>query len=387
MNDNFNQLNPTDSSSDLEIIQKAIQSSKDESNAANEKFKFSNNSENEVEGQIYTSEWLKANTEIHGWLSFFFFAIVVGGLFGAIYPILTFNASDYVGNFCLGAVDIVIGLFLLAVAVFTVYSFVNRKPNAVFWGKVYVVLVFLTNILVLISGATEEKGFQSVTQVVRGVVWGIIWFLYLTFSEQVQVIIPKSYRKISSMDWTMLAALVLLPIFLFVVGYSQINSLVDSRTNQETELREIELESNQRTDGRVIFTIPDGFECESQVVDVEGVSATLFSINNNDIGSCTMCSDYDTDQSVVNFNSYWDSWKDEEIKNYTTENVRQGHLTINGNKCLYRVTKHFVNGVYVYWRYYLIFNDETGKVFVASFYDLNNSTDYVYELLESVKFK
>lgn len=334
-----------------------------------------------------TSEWLKSNTEIHGWLSFFFFAIIVGGLISAIYPIATFNAADYAGNFCLGAVDIVTGLLILAVAGFTVYSFVNRKPNAVFWGKTYVALVFLTNLFVLISGSTEENGLQSVTQVVRSVIWGIIWFLYLTFSNQVQDVLPKSFRKVSSTDWALVAASVLLPVFLFIVGYSQINSLVDSRTNQETELRKTELSYNQRTDGRVIFTIPDSFECESQVVDIEGTSATVFSINNDEIGSCTMCSDYDSDKSIENFDSYWNSWKDEDIRNYSTDNVNRGTINVNGNDCLYRVTKHYVNGVYVYWRYYLLFDDETGKVFVASFYDLDNSTDYVDELLESVKFK
>lgn len=334
-----------------------------------------------------TSDWLKANTEIHGWLSFFFFAIILGGLFSAIYPIATFNASDYAGNFCLGAVDIVTGLLLLAVAGFTVYSFVNRKPNAVFWGKVYVALVFLTNIFVLIGGATEDTGFLSTTHVIRGIIWGVIWFLYLSFSGQVQEVIPQSFRKISSTDWAMLAASVLLPVFLFVVGYSQINSLVDSRTTQETELRKTELAYNQRTDGRVIFTIPDGFECESQIVDVEGVSATVFSLNNDKIGNCTMCSDYDTDKSIKNFDSYWDGWKDEDVKNYSTDNVDRGTKTINGNDCLYRITKHYVNGVYVYWRFYLLFDDETGKVFVASFYDTNNSIYHVDELLESVKFK
>lgn len=341
----------------------------------------------EAQTEEITSEWLKENTEIHGWLSFFFFAIIAGGLFSAIYPIATYNASDYAGNFCLGAVDIVTGLLLLAVAGFTVYSFVNRKPNAVFWGKVYVALVFLTNIFVLIGGATEDTGFQSTTHVVRGVVWGVIWFLYLSFSEQVQEVIPQSFRKISSTDWAMLAASVLLPVFLFIVGYSQINSLVDSRTTQETELRKTELAYNQRTDGRVIFTIPDGFECESQIVDVEGVSATVFSLNNDEIGNCTMCSDYDTDKSIKNFDSYWDGWKDEDIKKYNTENVDRGKKTINGNDCLYRITKHYVNGVFVYWRYYLLFDNETGKVFVASFYDTNNSTCHVDELLESVKFK
>jgi len=334
-----------------------------------------------------TSEWLKANTEIHGWLSFFFFAIIAGGVISAIYPIATFNADDYAGNFCLGAVDIVTGILLLAVAGLTVYSFVNRKPNAVFWGKVYVILVFLTNAFVLIGGATEETGLQSTSHLLRGVIWGLIWFLYLTFSHQVQEVIPKSFRKISSIDWAMLATSVLLPIFLFVVGYSQIYSLVDSRNNQEEELKKTELAYNQRTDGRIIFTIPDGFECESQVVDAEGVSVTVFNIYNEEIGNCTVCSDYDTDKSIQNFNSYWDNWKDEEAEKYSTENVDRGTITINGNDCMYRITRHNVNGVYVYWRYYLLFDGGTGKVFIASFYDTNNSIYHIDELLESVKFK
>ena len=95
----------------------------------------------------------------------------------------------------------------------------------------------------------------------------------------------------------------------------------------------------------------------------------------------------DTDKSKKNFDSYWDGWKDDDIKKYSTENVDRGTITINGNDCLYRITKHYVNGVYVYWRYYLLFDDETGKIFLASFYDTNNSTNYVNELLESVKFE
>ena len=92
------------------------------------------------------------------------------------------------------------------------------------------------------------------------------------------------------------------------------------------------------------------------------------------------------------YNSYGyiddlDKISDDDIKKYSTENVDRGTITINGNDCLYRITKHYVNGVYVYWRYYLLFDDETGKVFLASFYDTNNSTNYVNELLESVKFE
>ena len=90
----------------------------------------------------YTREWLKSNTEIHGWLSFFFFAIILGGIISAIYPIATYNAADYGYNGWLGAVDVFTGLSMLGIAVYTVYAFTHRKPNAVFYGRFYVILVF-----------------------------------------------------------------------------------------------------------------------------------------------------------------------------------------------------------------------------------------------------
>ena len=119
----------------------------------------------------------------------------------------------------------------------------------------------------------------------------------------------------------------------------------------------------------------------------EGVNFTLFNLNNDEIGNCTICSDYDSDKSKKNFDRYWNGWKDEDLKNYSVDNVDCGTINVNGNDCLYRITKHYVNGVYVYWRFYLLFDDETDKVFLVSCYDTNISTYYIDELLESVKFK
>lgn len=342
----------------------------------------------------YTSEWLKANTQIHGWLSFFMFAIIVGGLLSAIFPIVTFKSEDYAGNFFLGASDIVLGSLMLAVAVYTVYLFVQRKPNAFFWAMTYVLLVFITNILVLLLGATEEGSlFQSEQRVMRSIGWGVIWFLYLIFSDQVKEIIPKAFRKVTKTDWLLLAVVVLLPILLWVIGYAQITSIVKSRENQKTELLNIPLADNERTDGRVIFTIPNGFDCESQIVDVEGVEMTLFTINSMgiDFAACNLCADYDTDNSKSNFEDYWKNWKDDSY--FGMQTVDEGQKMINGNKCRFRISKCRVYSEAlgykydVYWRFYLLFDKETGKVLVASSYDYNTSIKYVDELLNSIRFK
>jgi len=334
-----------------------------------------------------TSEWLKENTQIHGWLSFFFFAIFTGGLISCILPIATFKKEDYFGSYILGSVDLVMGVLLLGIAVFTIYSFHQRKPNAIFWARTYIIIVIITNLIGLFSGETSETGFQSTPYLIRAVIFGIIWLLYLAFSNQVKEVIPKSFRKVSKTDKSILAGIIGIPILLLLLGVGQIFFTAKDREIRETELKNLQLAYNERTDGKVIFKIPENFTCERQDVTIEGVNITIYNINNDDIGSCTICSDYETDKSQSNFDSYWKNWEDDEAVKYISYDVDHGNCKINGNYCRYRITKYDVNGVYVYWRYYLMFNDATGKIVIASFYDADVASDYVNELLYSVRFE
>ena len=335
---------------------------------------------------IYTSEWLKENTNIHGWLSFFLFAIAVGGIISAVYPIATFNAADYAGNMWLGAIDILLGIGMLAIAIYTLYAFSQRKSNAVFYGRLYVVLVFVTNIILLIGN--PATGFGGVKQTFKGIIWGIIWFLYLLYSEQVQEVIPKSFRKVNKFDWGVLASIIIVPFLCYAIGMSNLNAEVENRESLEAEIREVPLADNERTDGRVIFTIPEGFNCESEEVEaMPGSKLTVYNLSNDAIGSCTMCSDYDTDTSTKNFDEYWNNWESEDDKKLPKTNVDRGSRTINGHNCMYRIIRYNVDGVYVFWRFFILFDESSGKCCVASFYDRNESISYVDEILESVRFK
>lgn len=335
---------------------------------------------------IYTSEWLKENTNVHGWLLFFFFAIAIGGIISAVYPIATFNAADYAGNMWLGAIDIILGIGMLAIAIYTIYAFTQRKPNAVFYGRLYVVLVFVTNIISLIGN--PDAGLGGVKQTFKGIIWGIVWFLYLLYSEQVQEVIPKSFRKVSKFDWGVLASIIIVPFLCYAIGMSNLSAEVKNRGSLETEIREVPLADNERTDGRVIFTIPEGFNCESEEVEaMPGSKLTVYNLSNDAIGNCTMCSDYDTDTSTKNFDEYWNSWEGEDDKKLPKTNVDRGSRTINGHNCMYRIIRYNVYGVHVYWRFYILFDELSGKCCVASFYDRNESTSYVDEILESVRFK
>ena len=161
-----------------------------------------NNSEN----NNITSEWLKANTKITGWLMFFLVLPVgVGSARSFLYQIKEYNAEDYGNNLCLGSVDIFISLSFLGMAIFIIYSFLNRKRNAVFWAKAYIILSILLNSLNLILNMNADADFigeklkidHENYRLICSIMWGVIWFLYLTFSKHVQEIIPKSFRKVS----------------------------------------------------------------------------------------------------------------------------------------------------------------------------------------------
>lgn len=170
---------------------------------------------------VYTSEWLKSNTQIKGWLIFFLSVISIGGVGSAINAFTNFDAADYGGNIWISAVDVFIGVSLLAVAIYTVYAFVKRKPNALFYGRLYVFFVFATNIISAIGGDFE---FDTLKTAIRGVIWSIIWFFYLLLSDQVQRIIPKSFRKVKASDWGILTVLIMIPVFCIVIGGVKLNS-------------------------------------------------------------------------------------------------------------------------------------------------------------------
>lgn len=387
--DTDDSIEEKDNSDQPKVIDKDMPINYDESaNKTNseEEEKKENLEADEFGETIYTSEWLKSNTNIHGWLSLFFFAITVGGLISAIYPIVTFNLADYAGNIWLGAIDILLGVSMLAIAIYTTYAFTQRKSNAVFYGKLYVVLVFVTNILSLIGD--PNAGLGGIKQTFRGITWGIIWFLYLLFSKQVQEVMPKTFRKVGKFDWGVLAAIIVVPFLCFAIGMSNLNAEVENRESLEAKIREVPLADNERTDGKIIFTIPDGFLCESEEVEpMPGSKLLLFSLSNESIGNGTICSDYDNDSSIKNFDEYWKSWEGEDDKMYSKTNVDRGSKTINNHNCKYRIIRYNVNGVHVYWRFHIIFDDLSGKCCVVSCYDRNESTSYVNELLESIRFK
>ena len=335
--------------------------------------------EEETEDFVYTSDYLKENTEIHGWLSFFLFAIIVGGAISAVYPIITYNPAEYGGSNILPMGDVILGIMLLGVSIYTLYSFIQHKPNAVFLGKTYVVAVFATNLLSLFGGDFENSGLGSMPQIIRSLIWAIIWFSYLSLSEQVQEVIPKEYRRLKKSDYYILVALIIVPLAFIAWGIKDIVTAHDEEIT--TFLQETPLQDGEYTDGKVIFSVPDGFKCEMQ----EANGLKVFNIENDQIASITLCSDYDGDQSAKNINDYWSNWEDEDASQYSKSLIVNEKREINGHPYYYKVTRYDINDSYVFWRFIMLYDNASSKVCVISSYD-GGFDSYIEGLLNKVRF-
>lgn len=339
-------------------------------------------SEHGVAVQI-TADYLMENTKIRGWLSFFLFSIIAGGLMSVVLPIVTFNVNEYSGSYLLAMTDVVFGFMLFVLACYTLHSFCKRKSNSVFLGKTYTIAIFLSSLFVIFSGEFETTGFGSLRQIIRSLIWAVIWFWYLCISEHVKEIIPKEYRKSTSKDYYFITGLLVVPILMFGIG---VGSVVLSNTQEQTQnfFEDTLLKENEYTDGKVIFACPDSFSCEKQ--EFTDPVFTFFQLDWDERGSITLFSDYETDYSVKNFNEYWINWQDEEASKYESVNVINEQRIINGHPYFYKVMKYMIEEREVFWRFIIMSDVETGKICLLSCYD-EGYYSYIDEILNTIRFK
>ena len=154
--------------------------------------------------------------EIKGWLLFFLFQLACGGVISFITIISGLNLDDYIAYSepyaYLGmTVDTFSALGLLGMSAYTIYAFKKRKSNAVYLGRIAVVIVMSMNITILLLGDLEANGMGSARQIVQTLVWNVVWLIYLSRSEQVARLFPHAERTFYKRDlWLFL--IVLLPL-------------------------------------------------------------------------------------------------------------------------------------------------------------------------------
>ena len=346
------------------------------------------------------SEFVKSNTEkcdvkeeeIHGWLLFFMFAIGLGSLIAIFYNLYSVSFSDYdteqgYAMQIFGFIsDIILQVGIFAIAIYTIISFYRYKPNAIALANIYVISVFVTNLLGLLGGELESNGtiLGGVNGAVRSLIWGIIWFIYLSQSEQVKTLFPKENRKLYKRDKIILVS-IFTPFFIWLISVFSLafgQAAMNEKTATKTVIEESSLTSNEYTDGRVAFTKPSEFTIEKQIQD----EITFFSLTKIDnTVSITICSDFDNNDNQDYFNDCMEGWKDDSFTNYKSEITVNNHYNKDGNSVYIKTLKYDYEPI-VYWTFALVFNKDTYKVLILNSY----SSDEMYQidnLLKSLRFR
>lgn len=166
----------------------------------------------EKEPDIFTSEWLRKNTEVNGWLAFMLLFMICGAILSTILFTKYFHAySSHYMCFAV-ALSLIFSLILIGMSGYAVWAFAMRRPNAIFWTIGYHSILIYQSLLQMIF-------LRNYT--ISVCLLSIVWILYLLFSEQSKEVIPPEYRKVTRTDWAMLGWCYIIPLITtadFIIG-------------------------------------------------------------------------------------------------------------------------------------------------------------------------
>ena len=156
--------------------------------------------------------------EINGFFTFVLWMIVLGGILTPIMGMAAFNEADYGGSIWLILSDISVYVLTPIYAIYTVVSTYKRRSGAVALLKAYLITIMAYKLLVQLF-----TGFASIdASTFGGLIWNMIFLLYVCFSEKVSDNFPKEIRKVSAFDKVMIWSYILIPLITFIIGYLQL---------------------------------------------------------------------------------------------------------------------------------------------------------------------
>ena len=327
--------------------------------------------------------------KIKGWLAFFLICgIGLGAIVTLVFTIIHFSIEDYINNEfglitnILGLLSATIDILLIPMfAGYTIYSFYNFKPNAVFLGKVYLVLIFVSNMIVLFAGEFEKQGIGSFPQIIRGLIWGIIWFIYLCVSKQVNHLFPKQNRKIFNRDLFIIGAIAIILVMYFMSIF--LNTIWIEVKNEFTESSITrDLSEGEYSDGRITFVPIDELDVEKQITEDD----EYFYLYSGDSISITLTSMFENDDTSQFFEECMDNWVDEDFINYEYHITDERRFLTNGNSVRLKTLQYESNPI-VNWSFALVFNKKTGKCALLSSYSTSKDELFMDRLIKRIRFE
>lgn len=284
-----------------------------------------------------TADYLKQHTSIGGFLSFILVAIGVGGLISLIYPLITYQElySSY-GSHAIALVDVVLGASFFGLAVYSIYAFCNRLPNAVFLVKTYYLLSIFISILAFFDGDMSDS--DSKVQAISRIAGGLVCFLYICFSSRVEEVIPVPYRKTSTSDYLLLAAIIGFPLLLTIYGSYQV--VAGSREYEAPPVNECTVSDGEVSTGKIICALVDGYSLFKETAD-DGTVWLNFKADN---GSIQVFCYNELDRSDDTISEYWKNIRRYFVdSNYKENPYPDERRSVNGHDTLFKQSS-FISG-------------------------------------------
>lgn len=320
--------------------------------------------------------------QVSGWLSFFLFVVGLGAAITVVTSIADFSLDAYdigVGDFFIylvALIDIVYVLGIGGLALYTILAFLNKRSNAVFLGKSYLIIIFLSNLLLLLGGDYGDYGWGSLPQILKALIFGIVWLVYLCLSEQVSDLFPKEERKILSRDKYIVGSLIFTPVLLLGISMLVYWGSVPTPMN-------ITLGHGDYSDGIIAFHAPEGAICEKDTVD--NVCHT-FAVGDSIWG--VVIGFYDTNASEEYFKECIDSWRNTELDGYDFSILNTHQEVINQSNIMRMQSVKYETRPVLIWQFSMLLSPETGKACIVSLYSTTEKIEnLVNDLMASVRFK
>ena len=164
----------------------------------------------------YTQQQLEANTQIKGLLAIYLLTAIIGVVYSLFLGLKAYNilGEDLSSNIAIANIFTI--LTLCYTGVYTIYAFIKRKANAVFYAKAYAGLMLFANILILITSLTEGHLTADCLLYLVGLCLGIIWMGYLFVSTKVKEVIPSACRNAPQMNRAVIIGLFTTSVVLFL---------------------------------------------------------------------------------------------------------------------------------------------------------------------------
>lgn len=179
---------------------------------------------------------------IGGWLGFFVFTLIFSIILDVVVGIQDISSTIPYG-FIVVLLDVMYWIAILGFGIYTIFSLIKLNKDAVFLAKMYIVIIVLSNLLTIIFSSVTNQPIQNSYSSLgfSSFLYGIIWFLYLSYSERIKENFPKKERRIYLRDKILIfiaLAVILVISYLTTLGISNLVSTPISSYNGQTNITE-----------------------------------------------------------------------------------------------------------------------------------------------------